>query len=291
LTGAETRFSRRAFHSAHSLVSEKCVPSHDPPADPADLPHDVGPRGLPYVVGEFRQGLTPLPRNDRRRPPVKRKFCTRMLPGYDTFVPAAAAQAALPDAEKLSLWSGQAPLGDGRFETACASITLHRPALEKANGVALVFCPGGGYRGLVVNPEGHGIVTWLNQHGITGIVLEYLVRNVKRIQPLDTFDCRCAVALHRPSVVDRRMAEQHGIIMVVHGEIERQLQFRHRLQRHRWPVSKRPVTISVGLFREHQQGLRPCLRGLIRSASLMIATFQPEPPRGVIHSRSFFKVR
>ena len=50
-------------------------------------------------------------------------------------------------------------------------ITVHRPA--KANGAAVVICPGGAYSGLVTGPEGHGVAQWLNQHGIVGIVLEY----------------------------------------------------------------------------------------------------------------------
>ena len=39
-----------------------------------------------------------------------------------------------PDAEKLSLWSGQAPVGDGKFEAANASITVHRPAPRRPMG-------------------------------------------------------------------------------------------------------------------------------------------------------------
>jgi acetyl esterase/lipase len=85
--------------------------------------------------------------------------------------PPAAAQTASPAAEKLSLWPGQAPVGDGRFEAAHACITVH-PA-SKPNGAAVVICPGGGYGGLVSGPEGHGIAGWLNRHGIAGIVLEY----------------------------------------------------------------------------------------------------------------------
>jgi acetyl esterase/lipase len=97
---------------------------------------------------------------------------------------AAAAQAAPSDAEKLALWSAQAPLGDGRFEAANASITIHRPAPGKANGAAVVICPGGGYGGLVVGPEGHGIAKWLNQHGIAGIVLEYRLPRGRPFVPL-----------------------------------------------------------------------------------------------------------
>ena len=78
---------------------------------------------------------------------------------------AITAQAAQPGAEKLSLWSGQAPVGDGQFEATSASLTTHL-APAKPNGAAVVICPGGGYGGLVVGPEGHGIAKWLNDHGI-----------------------------------------------------------------------------------------------------------------------------
>ena len=93
-------------------------------------------------------------------------------------------QAAPPAAEKLSLWSNQAPVGDGTFEAATACITVHRPPPEKANGAAVVICPGGGYSGLVTGPEGHGIAKWLNQHGIAGIVLEYRLPKGRPFVPL-----------------------------------------------------------------------------------------------------------
>jgi acetyl esterase/lipase len=94
----------------------------------------------------------------------------------------AAAQTASPDAEKLSLWPGQAPLGGGRFEAANACITVH-PALQP-NGAAVVICPGGGYGGLVSGPEGHGIARWLNRHGIAGVVLEYRLPKGRPLVPL-----------------------------------------------------------------------------------------------------------
>ena len=85
------------------------------------------------------------------------------------------AASTRPDAvtaeERLSLWNGRAPIGDGSFEEADAWLTIHRP--EHGNGTAIMICPGGGYGGLVTGAEGHGIAAWLNSHGITGVVLEY----------------------------------------------------------------------------------------------------------------------
>ena len=96
----------------------------------------------------------------------------------------AAAQAGSPQSEKPSLWSGEAPVGDGRIEATGASITVHRPAPEKANGAAVVICPGGGYTSLVKGPEGYGIARWLKQHGIAGIVLEYRLPQGRPFVPL-----------------------------------------------------------------------------------------------------------
>lgn len=84
---------------------------------------------------------------------------------------AACMAAAEPGPEREPLWGGRAPNGDGTIDTSEAFITIHRP--QQANGAAVVICPGGGYGGLCVQPEGHGIAAWLGRHGITGVVLEY----------------------------------------------------------------------------------------------------------------------
>jgi acetyl esterase/lipase len=83
---------------------------------------------------------------------------------------------------KLPLWNGHAPVGEGKLEEGDAFITVHRPATP--NGTAVVICPGGGYGGLVTGAEGHGIAHWLNQHGITGIVLEYRLPAGRSFVPL-----------------------------------------------------------------------------------------------------------
>ena len=93
--------------------------------------------------------------------------------------PAAETQ---PKPERIALWTDQAPVGNGKFAPANAFITVHRPA--KANGTAVVICPGGGYGRLVTAPEGHGIARWLNDHGITGAVLEYRLPNGNPSVPL-----------------------------------------------------------------------------------------------------------
>ncbi len=83
----------------------------------------------------------------------------------------------------MPLWQGDAPEGDGKFsDSSKAKLTVHLP--ERPNGAAMVICPGGGYGGLVTKGEGHGIATWLNAHGIAGIVLEYRLPSGRPYVPL-----------------------------------------------------------------------------------------------------------
>lgn len=89
-------------------------------------------------------------------------------PNFGEEPPNATKQTA---GERIALWNGQAPEGDGKVEAGDAWITVH-PA-SNGSGAGIVICPGGGYGGLVTGAEGHGIATWLNGHNITGIVLEY----------------------------------------------------------------------------------------------------------------------
>lgn len=53
------------------------------------------------------------------------------------------------------------------------SITVFFPPAGKANGTAVVICPGGGHRLLVFKSEGVDPAHWLNSLGITAIVLKY----------------------------------------------------------------------------------------------------------------------
>jgi acetyl esterase/lipase len=95
-------------------------------------------------------------------------------------LPIGSAPAAEP--QRIALWNGRAPVGEGRVEKAEAWITVHRP--RKTSGAAVVICPGGGYGTLVTGAEGHGIAAWLNRYGITGIVLEYRLPAGRTFVPL-----------------------------------------------------------------------------------------------------------
>jgi acetyl esterase/lipase len=55
------------------------------------------------------------------------------------------------------------------------TITVYRPAKDNDTGASVIICPGGGYSILAWDLEGQEIANWLNDIGVTGIVLKYRV--------------------------------------------------------------------------------------------------------------------
>lgn len=68
------------------------------------------------------------------------------------------------------------PTGQNRAYSSVSTSTysIHRP--EKPNGVGLVVCPGGGFRDIWIDREGHDLAIWLKDHGVTSLVLKYRTR-------------------------------------------------------------------------------------------------------------------
>lgn len=98
------------------------------------------------------------------------------------------------DPLRVPVWPDkEAPNGDATTSPATTTLTIYQP--ERPNGCAMIICPGGGYGGLVTGPEGSGIAKWLNQHDITGLVLEYRLPKGRSAVPL--LDAQRAIRLAR----------------------------------------------------------------------------------------------
>lgn len=54
---------------------------------------------------------------------------------------------------------------------------IHKPEKGKSKGVAMVICPGGGFRDVWFDREDNDLGIWLAQHGITSLVLKYRTFN------------------------------------------------------------------------------------------------------------------
>jgi len=66
---------------------------------------------------------------------------------------------------------------------------------DRATGQAVVICPGGGYAAVCFDHEGIQVARWLNERGITAVVLRYRMPNGHHDIPLH--DARTAIALLR----------------------------------------------------------------------------------------------
>ena len=96
-----------------------------------------------------------------------------------------SAAAHAEELATLDVWPGNPPGGkiaaeeqwQGKHVTNVSKPTLQvlRPEKDKDTGVAVIVCPGGGYKSLMMDYEGDDVARWLNTIGITGIVLKYRV--------------------------------------------------------------------------------------------------------------------
>lgn len=68
------------------------------------------------------------------------------------------------------------PLENGRVANISRATLYVYPA-SAPDAPAIISCPGGGYRRLAMNHEGHDMATWFNKQGITYAVLKYRMPN------------------------------------------------------------------------------------------------------------------
>lgn len=112
---------------------------------------------------------------------------------------------------RIALWPGKAPNGDGMFEDCTKELEVFLPPADKANGAAIVLCPGGGYIRHVTDREGYPIAQWLNEHGIACVILEYRLPKLRHAVPL--LDAQRAIRLTRASAEKWKLDPQRiGIL-------------------------------------------------------------------------------
>ncbi len=106
--------------------------------------------------------------------------------------PIAKAESLPP----IRLWDSDAPGALGNKEQDIPTITPYLPEAEKANGSAIVICPGGAYAGLAQH-EGNDYALFLNKVGITCFVLKYRLGTHGYRHPVMLQDAQRAVRLVR----------------------------------------------------------------------------------------------
>lgn len=78
------------------------------------------------------------------------------------------------------------------------TLEIYEPDSEKANGCAVVICPGGGYNILAIQHEGVELAKWFNSIGVKAFVLRYRIpRRTERIHWEPMQDVQRAIRLVR----------------------------------------------------------------------------------------------
>jgi acetyl esterase/lipase len=69
------------------------------------------------------------------------------------------------------------------FNVADPTLTVFKPDPGKANGTAVVICPGGAFFALSIDSEGNDVARWLAEKGVTCFVLKYRLVECKTDDP------------------------------------------------------------------------------------------------------------
>lgn len=91
------------------------------------------------------------------------------------------------------LWPAGAPGALGTEEKDQPKLIIYLAPKGKANGTAMVVCPGGGYGGLAIGHEGHEIAQWLNTLGISAFICDYRHRGKGYGHPAPSQDAARAI--------------------------------------------------------------------------------------------------
>lgn len=98
-------------------------------------------------------------------------FAQRVIPLYEGQIPNSKASANKeeqrpnPDVDTLTL------------HVSVPTLSVFLPPTGKANGTAVIICPGGGYGMLLTKREGSDVARTFNALGVTAFVLKYRIPN------------------------------------------------------------------------------------------------------------------
>jgi acetyl esterase/lipase len=111
------------------------------------------------------------------------------------------------------LWPQGAPGAKGDRPADKPTLTIYLPDAAKANGTAVVICPGGGYGFVAIDHEGHAIARWLNSLGAAGFIVDYRHRQKGYGHPAPLQDAQRAIRTVRARATEWKINPvQIGVI-------------------------------------------------------------------------------
>ena len=115
--------------------------------------------------------------------------------------------------QTIRLWSGDAPLANGKACEDTPTLTIFEPAHGQGNGSAVVVLPGGGYTHLAANHEGRQVADWFTMRGFRAFVLSYRLASHGYILPVPLLDVRRAVQTVRARATDYQINPNRIVVI------------------------------------------------------------------------------
>jgi len=172
-----------------------------------------------------------------------------------------------------------------------ARMYAYPAAKEKANGTAVLICPGGGYSGVSQIKEGSEIAKWFNDLGVSAFVLYYRMPNGHPEIPLK--DAQTAL-----SIIHQRAKEWNikknkigimGFSAGGHLASTAGTHFKTKIQRPAFMILGYPVvtmdkTLTHGGSRKNLLGANPS-EDMVKLYSNELQVTKKTPPTFIVHAK------
>ncbi|MGP8198437.1 MAG: alpha/beta hydrolase [Limisphaerales bacterium] len=126
---------------------------------------------------------------------------------YDGPAPASENWKQTEQENRTNLWNCRVVLN-----VANPTLTVFQPEAGKANGAAVVICPGGAFFALSIDNEGFDVARWLNTKGVTCFVLKYRLVECKTDDPTREVNNRGPLAEVVAPIVKLALADGNAAI-------------------------------------------------------------------------------
>ena len=148
--GSIARFAAMALAPLALAATVRAETAPTPAPAPAAVPAPATPPGM-----DFSHMFKAIPAGD--------------MPGQIPLRPPVAK--SIPEQWEMMTFGGMSNRNIRNVVNPTLTPVLPDPA--KANGVAVIVAPGGGFRGLSIDMEGFKVAHWLADRGIAAFVLKY----------------------------------------------------------------------------------------------------------------------
>ena len=161
---------------------------------------------------------------------------------------------------------------------------------EKANGTAVIICPGGGYAGVSIIKEGSEFARWFNDLGVSAFVLYYRMPNGHTIVPLTDAQAALEIVHKRAKEwnIDKKKIGIMGFSAGGHLASTVGTHFTNKIQRPAFMILAYPVvTMDSALThkgsRNNLLGKKPT-EDLVKLYSNELQVTKKTPPTFIVHA-------